>query len=72
MAIPYFSTIGHNCPAQSNPADFFMSMMSIESLEIEDQEEITGEKMDINKKYKEMIENFDQKYQNSDLKNNAD
>lgn len=33
FAVDYFGSIGFQCPDLSNPADFFMSMMSIESIE---------------------------------------
>jgi len=33
MAVDYFSNIGFQCPELTNPADYFMSMMSIESCE---------------------------------------
>lgn len=32
-AVDYFSKIGFPCPELSNPADYFMSIMSIESIE---------------------------------------
>lgn len=32
----YFETIGFKVPEFSNPADYYMAMMSIESFEIED------------------------------------
>jgi len=35
-AIDYFSGIGFPCPNLTNPADYFMSIMSIESIEQED------------------------------------
>ena len=35
-AVDYFKTIGYECPPQTNPADFFMSMMSIEAMEVQD------------------------------------
>lgn len=35
LAVDYFSGIGHVCPELSNPADFFMSIMSIESIDAE-------------------------------------
>ena len=35
-AVDYFSGIGERCPERSNPADFFMSMMSIESIELDE------------------------------------
>lgn len=36
LSVDYFAGIGQRCPELSNPADFFMSMMSIESQEEED------------------------------------
>ena len=38
LAVNYFSEIGEPCPELSNPADFFMSMMSIESIELDEAE----------------------------------
>ena len=35
LAVNYFSEMGEPCPELSNPADFFMSMMSIESIELD-------------------------------------
>ena len=35
-AVDYFKTIGYECPPQTNPADFFMSMMSIEAMDVQD------------------------------------
>jgi len=34
-AVDYFKSIDFPCPELSNPADYFMSIMSIESIEIE-------------------------------------
>ena len=31
-AINYFKSIGYSCPEQTNPADYFMELMSIESI----------------------------------------
>lgn len=39
LAVDYFAGIGYKCPELSNPADYFMSIMSIESLEQDDAEE---------------------------------
>lgn len=33
LAVDYFAGINYKCPELSNPADYFMSIMSIESLE---------------------------------------
>ena len=35
LAVDYFSSIQFQCPDLSNPADYFMSMMSIEQIELE-------------------------------------
>ena len=35
LAVDYFAGIGHQCPDLSNPADYFMTMMSIESIELD-------------------------------------
>ena len=36
LSVDYFASIGQRCPELSNPADYFMSMMSIESHEQDD------------------------------------
>jgi len=33
FAVDYFSSIDYKCPELTNPADHFMSIMSIESIE---------------------------------------
>lgn len=38
LSVDYFSGIGQVCPELSNPADFFMTMMSIESIELDKQD----------------------------------
>ena len=40
LAVGHFERIGFKCPELSNPADYFMSIMSIESQEVEDNEDI--------------------------------
>ena len=37
LAVNYFASINYKCPELSNPADYFMSMMSIESQQTTDQ-----------------------------------
>jgi hypothetical protein len=37
-AVDYFSSIGQKCPSHSNPADFFMFMMSIEAYYYDEEE----------------------------------
>lgn len=39
LAVDHFASVGFPCPELSNPADFFMHMMSIESEEIDDADE---------------------------------
>jgi ATP-binding cassette subfamily G (WHITE) protein 2 len=38
LAIDYFSSIGsqYSCPSWNNPADFFMDMLNIDSIDNED------------------------------------
>lgn len=36
LAVDYFSSINYKCPELSNPADYFMAIMSIETIEAED------------------------------------
>ena len=38
-AVDYFTSINYKCPELSNPADYFMSIMSIESIEKPDTED---------------------------------
>ena len=39
LSVDYFASIGFKCPELSNPADYFMSIMSIETLEQDDEEQ---------------------------------
>ena len=61
-AVNYFDSIGFPCPSLTNPADFFMSIMSIESIEPE--KEVTKDNAkeieeEIKGIYDKRIENFD-------------
>jgi len=38
-SVEYFTKIGFKCPELSNPCDYFMSMMSIESIELDVEDE---------------------------------
>jgi len=59
--VDYFGGIGFQCPELSNPADYFMTMMSIESIELDDVAE-TGsvfvDKENIEVKYQAQIKKF--------------
>lgn len=72
FSVDYFSSIGFQCPDLSNPADFFMSMMSIESIENDAATE-TGSFMHdrarIEQIYAETIKLLVDKYYESDLCN---
>lgn len=54
LAVDYFSSINYKCPELSNPADYFMGIMSIESIEkpdTDDREELERSQRDIAKVY---------------------
>jgi len=44
-AVDYFAGINYKCPELSNPADYFMAIMSIETIEQERQEAIATDKV---------------------------
>ena len=72
-SVEYFNSIGFACPEMSNPADYFMSMMSIESIELDAEEEEGRSVFDYNneeikKEYEKLIQFFDAKYTASELK----
>lgn len=69
-AVDYFSSIGEPCPELSNPADFFMTMMSIESIELDEQSGAEFVDKDaIEDKYQKKIIMFDESYKGSALVN---
>lgn len=78
FCVDYFSSIGFQCPELSNPADYFMTMMSIESIELDEvaDNQRTGSihgpsreqmKQIVEEKYAAQIQMFDEKYHASDL-----
>lgn len=73
LAVDYFDRIGFKCPELSNPADYFMSIMSIESQEIDDTNEDDAQPLkthaEIVEAYTERIAYFSSKYDESNLKN---
>lgn len=73
-AVDYFSQISFNnkffkCPELSNPSDYFMSIMSIETIEPEEVLEFGGPNASVQSVYAQKIDNFSQNYQRSALKN---
>jgi len=71
-SVEYFASIGRPCPHMSNPADYFMAIMSKESLEPENEEITADVRAKIEVAYKAEIEMFDTSYKNSDLKNDCE
>ena len=59
LAVDYFAGIKYKCPEMSNPADFFMSMMSIESAQQEEVEE--DEDSSKKKSQQEILEEYTKK-----------
>ena len=61
----YFKNIGYPVPNQSNPADYFMQMMSIENYEEEDttdKHEIEMNHLKVVELHNEKIEKFSEEY----------
>jgi len=74
LAVDYFSNLGYACPDTSNPCDYFMSMMSKESIEIdmiEENDNGVGEaaldRAEVDRRYEELILFFVEKYKQSEL-----
>lgn len=68
-AVPYFNSIGSPCPELTNPADYFMFIMSREALTVDKEPEATDV---IEKNYEDVIANFDKNYQTSALRCDVD
>lgn len=71
-SVEYFSNLGYTCPDTSNPCDYFMSMMSKESIEMdhEDESAVGAAGLDtkkIDEEYDKLIEFFVMKYHASEL-----
>jgi ABC-2 type transporter len=65
LAVNYFAGINYRCPELSNPADYFMSIMSIESQEqedYEDKEQMLKSQTMIMDNYKQRIQEFHENY----------
>lgn len=76
LSVDYFSSIGFQCPDLSNPADYFMTMMSIESIEMEDafdNNSTVTDKNQVEEKYLERITEFVKAYETTtSLRNNEE
>ena len=69
IAIEYFSSIGYTWPLFTNPADYFMSIMSIEAYNDHDSNESISSNIEDN--YLQKILFLCQSYENSDSKVNT-
>jgi len=68
LSVDYFASLGEACPDLSNPADFFMTMMSIESIELDRETQsmagsIVINKDEIEREYQEKINRFVDSYE---------
>lgn len=69
-ASDYFAKIGYECPAMSNPADYFMTIMSPENAGDEEEENYKPKtEAELFKEYKKKINYLCDQYNSSDLKN---
>ena len=76
LAVDYFGKIGFQVPQLSNPADYFMSIMSIESIDkadVDPNDFLAVEKAntDVQDIYDKRIKLFNDSYNASDLKNDS-
>jgi ABC-type multidrug transport system permease subunit len=70
LSCDYFSTIGYNCPEMSNPADYYMTVMSAENpneTDVVDGKQKT--EVECLRDYSKKISYLNDQYQQSELKN---
>lgn len=75
LAVDYFGSIDFQCPDLSNPADYFMTIMSIESIELSKAEDTGATELNkdkIEEEYQKQIQKFVDCYESSHLRNDAD
>jgi ATP-binding cassette, subfamily G (WHITE), eye pigment precursor transporter len=65
-SVDYFSKIGYACPSQSNPADYFMNIISLEA-DIED-DLPRKRRTEMENNYKKRVAIMNSNYENSELK----
>ena len=71
-SVDYFKSIGFPTPELSNPSDYFMSIMSRESIELEKEMRGDFNMDDLEVRYRERIEHFVNGYEKSELVNRPD
>lgn len=73
LAVDYFKSIGYECPDLTNPADYFMTIMSIENIELENDGgpivDMAAHSKKIEEEYEKVIDLFDTCYQESEFRN---
>lgn len=68
-AIQYFKGVGFECPPLTNPADYFMNMMSLEAYDDSDDEDNAAlSTTQIEQEYNQKIDRLSECYQESELK----
>ena len=75
LAVNFFTSIGYQWPPQTNPADFFMEIISIESYEVPDNNDQKVQKWkqgEIQEEYQKKILFMYEGYENSEFKTNVD
>ena len=75
LAVNHFNSIGFQCPPMTNPADHFMTIMSIEAYDDPDHKDeavLRRSKTSLENTYKEKIEFMYEKFECSELKVNPD
>lgn len=72
-SIEYFSKLGYKCPLHSNPCDFFMEIMSIETYDVDDgdADNLVRKRSEAEENFHSKIENLSKIYENSELKCNT-
>lgn len=71
-AVEYFASFNYRCPELSNPADYFMAIMSIETIEHEDTDDadaLRESQRGVAEIYERKINEFSMNYERSALKN---
>lgn len=75
QSVNYFRKLGYECPSLTNPADYFMNMMSIEAydeLDGGDQDQIRKNMSKVEESHREKINSLADKYQQSEMRCDPD
>lgn len=74
LAVDYFASLGKNyaCPEFNNPADFFMDMLSIDSIDTDVCDTaLVKTKQEVEEEFEQRINYLESNYQRSSLKNDC-